>query len=129
VICAVPVQLRGAPAAAGGPCRGVSVPRGGPRRYGAAVTSFADQRVRVISQRVMTTANLLGIIERYDLYASRLQDLLSNLTLILYHFIVVSAREYRENGLSSLEPSETFHSAFANNSLGFGNRTFFSQMM
>jgi succinoglycan biosynthesis transport protein ExoP len=34
----------------------------------SAVTSFADQRVQVISQRVMTTQNLLGLIERYDLY-------------------------------------------------------------
>jgi len=37
----------------------------------AAVTSFADQRVRVISQRVMTTSNLLEIINTYDLYADR----------------------------------------------------------
>jgi uncharacterized protein involved in exopolysaccharide biosynthesis len=34
----------------------------------AAITSFADQRVRTISQRVMTTANLLEIIRKYDLY-------------------------------------------------------------
>jgi uncharacterized protein involved in exopolysaccharide biosynthesis len=34
----------------------------------SAVTSFADQRVQVISQRVMTTQNLLPLIERYDLY-------------------------------------------------------------
>ena len=34
----------------------------------SAVTSFADQRVQVISQRVMTTQNLLGLIERYGLY-------------------------------------------------------------
>jgi len=34
----------------------------------SAVTSFADQRVQVISQRVMTTQNLLALIERYDLY-------------------------------------------------------------
>lgn len=34
----------------------------------SAVTSFADQRVQVISQRVMTTRNLLSLIERYDLY-------------------------------------------------------------
>jgi uncharacterized protein involved in exopolysaccharide biosynthesis len=37
----------------------------------AAVTSFADQRVRVISQRVMTTANLLEIINKFDLYPDR----------------------------------------------------------
>jgi succinoglycan biosynthesis transport protein ExoP len=34
----------------------------------SAVTSFADQRVQVISQRVMTTQNLLALIERYNLY-------------------------------------------------------------
>ena len=32
------------------------------------MTSFADQRVQVISQRVMTTQNLLPLIERYNLY-------------------------------------------------------------
>ncbi len=32
------------------------------------VSSFADQRIQVISQRVMTTRNLSGIIERYNLY-------------------------------------------------------------
>ena len=32
----------------------------------SAVTSFADQRVQVISQRVMTTQNLLALIERYS---------------------------------------------------------------
>jgi uncharacterized protein involved in exopolysaccharide biosynthesis len=35
----------------------------------STVTSYADQRVQVISQRVMTTKNLLDIIRRYDLYA------------------------------------------------------------
>jgi polysaccharide biosynthesis transport protein len=35
------------------------------------VTSYADQRVQIISQRVMTTKNLLEIIERYDLYPHR----------------------------------------------------------
>jgi polysaccharide biosynthesis transport protein len=34
----------------------------------STITSFADQRIQVISQRVMTTDNLLGIIERYNLY-------------------------------------------------------------
>jgi uncharacterized protein involved in exopolysaccharide biosynthesis len=35
----------------------------------SVITSFADQRVQVISQRVMTTQNLLTLIDRYDLYA------------------------------------------------------------
>jgi len=34
----------------------------------SVITSFADQRVQVISQRVMTTQNLLSLIERYKLY-------------------------------------------------------------
>jgi uncharacterized protein involved in exopolysaccharide biosynthesis len=34
----------------------------------SAITSFADQRVQVISQRVMTTQNLMSLIERYNLY-------------------------------------------------------------
>jgi polysaccharide biosynthesis transport protein len=34
----------------------------------SAITSFADQRVQVISQRVMTTQNLMALIERYNLY-------------------------------------------------------------
>jgi uncharacterized protein involved in exopolysaccharide biosynthesis len=35
----------------------------------STITSFADQRIQVTSQRVMTTDNLLRIINRYDLYA------------------------------------------------------------
>jgi succinoglycan biosynthesis transport protein ExoP len=34
----------------------------------SAISSFADQRIQVISQRVMTTQNLLALINRYDLY-------------------------------------------------------------
>lgn len=33
------------------------------------ITSFADQRIELISQRVMTTTNLLGIIRDHNLYA------------------------------------------------------------
>jgi polysaccharide biosynthesis transport protein len=35
----------------------------------STITSFADQRIQMISQRVMTSQNLAGIIERNDLYA------------------------------------------------------------
>lgn len=35
----------------------------------STITSYADQRIQVISQRVMTRANLTNIIERFDLYA------------------------------------------------------------
>lgn len=34
----------------------------------STITSFADQRIQVISQRVMTSQNLTEIIEKYDLY-------------------------------------------------------------
>jgi len=36
----------------------------------SSVSSYADERVQVISQRVMTSANLLGIIERFKLYGN-----------------------------------------------------------
>ena len=35
------------------------------------VTSFADQRIQVISQRVLTNSNLTSIITKYDLYADQ----------------------------------------------------------
>src|SRR5215472_13365780 len=35
----------------------------------STVTSYADERVQVISKRVMTTDTLLNIIRRYDLYS------------------------------------------------------------
>jgi len=34
----------------------------------STVSSYASQRVQIISQRVMTTENLLGVIQRYNLY-------------------------------------------------------------
>lgn len=34
----------------------------------STITGYADERIQVISQRVMTTDNLLGIIQRYNLY-------------------------------------------------------------
>lgn len=40
----------------------------------STVTSFADQRIQVISQRVMTRANLTRIIEKYNLYAEARKD-------------------------------------------------------
>ncbi|MBI1195094.1 MAG: lipopolysaccharide biosynthesis protein [Gammaproteobacteria bacterium] len=40
----------------------------------STVTSFADQRIQVISQRVMTRANLTRIIEKYNLYADDRKD-------------------------------------------------------
>jgi uncharacterized protein involved in exopolysaccharide biosynthesis len=37
----------------------------------STVTSYADERVQVISQRVMTSSNLMGVIDRYKLYADK----------------------------------------------------------
>ena len=34
----------------------------------SVITSYADERIQVISQRVMTTQNLLSLIDRYGLY-------------------------------------------------------------
>jgi polysaccharide biosynthesis transport protein len=34
----------------------------------SVITSYADARIQIISQRVMTTQNLLSLIERYNLY-------------------------------------------------------------
>ena len=40
----------------------------------STVTSYADQRIQTISQRVMTRSNLLAIIRKYNLYTEELQD-------------------------------------------------------
>lgn len=34
----------------------------------SVITSYADQRIQVISQRVMTSENLMSLIDRYNLY-------------------------------------------------------------
>ena len=38
----------------------------------STITSFADQRIQVIKQRVMTTSNLLDIIRQHGLYANEI---------------------------------------------------------
>lgn len=35
----------------------------------STITSYADQRIQVIAQRVTTTRNLIGIIDKFDLFA------------------------------------------------------------
>jgi len=37
----------------------------------SVITTYADQRVQVISQRVMTSQNLMTLIERYNLYPKK----------------------------------------------------------
>lgn len=39
----------------------------------STITSYADQRVQVISQQVMTRANMMQIIEKYNLYPRKRQ--------------------------------------------------------
>jgi len=39
----------------------------------STISSYADQRIQVITQRVMTTENLLKIIQRYGLYEKELK--------------------------------------------------------
>ncbi|MDD5581105.1 MAG: lipopolysaccharide biosynthesis protein [Methylobacter sp.] len=36
----------------------------------STVTTFADQRIQIISQRIMTRSNLMEIINKFDLYAA-----------------------------------------------------------
>lgn len=40
----------------------------------STITSFADQRIHVISQRVMTRANLTTIVDKYNLYPEERED-------------------------------------------------------
>ena len=40
----------------------------------STVTTFADQRIQVISQRIMTRANLMEIIKKFDLYPKERQS-------------------------------------------------------
>lgn len=42
-----------------------------PELVRSTITSFADQRIQVISQQVMTRTNLMQIIEKYTLYPSQ----------------------------------------------------------
>lgn len=37
----------------------------------STISSFADQRIQTINQRVMTSENLLSIVQKYDLYGSQ----------------------------------------------------------
>ena len=70
----------------------------------SAVTSFADQRIQVISQRVMTTQNLLSLIERYNLYPDvrlskprevLLQDMRNDISLKMISADVIDPRSGR----------------------------------
>jgi len=70
----------------------------------STVSSYASQRVQVISQRVMTTENLLNIIQRYGLYADLrrrypreevIKEMRSDSTLQMISADVIDPREGR----------------------------------
>ena len=42
-----------------------------PELVRSTITSYADQRIQVISQQVMTRANLMQVVEKYNLYPSK----------------------------------------------------------
>jgi uncharacterized protein involved in exopolysaccharide biosynthesis len=42
-----------------------------PELVRSTITSYADQRIQTINQRVMTGENLLGIVEKFDLYPNK----------------------------------------------------------
>lgn len=42
-----------------------------PELVRSTITSYADQRIQTINQRVMTGENLIGIIEKFDLYPNQ----------------------------------------------------------
>ena len=70
----------------------------------STVTSYADQRLQVITQRVMTTQNLIGIINKFELYARErerspinlvVQDMRDEIKLDLVSADVVDPRSGR----------------------------------
>ena len=70
----------------------------------STITSYADQRLQVITQRVMTTQNLLGIINRFNLYQKErewspiglvVQDMRDDINLELVSADVVDPRSGR----------------------------------
>ena len=75
-----------------------------PELVRSTVTSYADQRIQVISQRVMTSANLLEIVNKYELYSeeratqpteSVLERLRDNITLEMVSADVIDPRSGR----------------------------------
>lgn len=70
----------------------------------STVTSYADQRLQVITQRVMTTKNLIGIINKFNLYTKErerepinlvVQDMREEIELNLLSADVVDPRSGR----------------------------------
>jgi len=51
----------------------------------SAVTSYADQRIQMISQQVMSRANLASIVEKYNVYPKQRQRLLNQEIVALMH--------------------------------------------
>lgn len=90
------------------------------------VTSFADQRIQVISQRVLTNANLLEIIEKYDLYAEdRRRDPMEKIVLKMRDEITVapiSADVVDQKSGKSMKATIAFELAFDNESPAVAQR-------
>jgi uncharacterized protein involved in exopolysaccharide biosynthesis len=70
----------------------------------STVTTYADQRIQVISQQVMTRSNLQEIVRKYDLYADArnkepveviLQDMRADINLIMISADVVDPQSGR----------------------------------
>jgi polysaccharide biosynthesis transport protein len=61
----------------------------------STISSFADQRLQVIKQRVMTTENLFGIVQRYDLYSDlrrkKVREVIIDTMRKDIHFEIISA--------------------------------------
>ena len=75
-----------------------------PELVQSTVTSFASQRIQAISQRVMARPNLLGIIDKYNLYADEkerltteeiIEEMRDNIALDLVDADVVDPRTGR----------------------------------
>jgi len=79
----------------------------------STITTFADERIRIIKQIVMTRENLLSIINKYNLYTNDKQLKLSNQELI---------SRIRRNIIVHLPPNEIQGSPYSRgrpNSLAF----------
>jgi uncharacterized protein involved in exopolysaccharide biosynthesis len=72
-----------------------------PELVRSTITSYADQRIQIINQRVMTGENLIGIINKFDLYPKKrkrlareelLEDVRENISLKIVSAEVMDPR-------------------------------------
>lgn len=90
------------------------------------VTSFADQRMQMIAQRVLTNANLAGIITKYDLYRdarerqpmeSVLEEMREDISLVPISADVVDPRQGK-----AVQATIAFEIAYTNRSPDMAQR-------